>query len=273
MANTILFVFEGKKAEKQIFRSIQKNFFPMPGSKAAVKSFFCGDMLQLWKKVKDDEDLDIVEILREIPESDIGDLKRGDVSETHLFFDHDAHACSGRMSQEEYHKVTIGMLDTFNNEQERGKLWISYPMVEALKHCKKDACDYFRDIELKIYDNTEYKKLVSEQSDYIDIRKYGKCAWYHLTAVNVQRAYCLMNDTCKDEITYDEIEKEWFERNAFIVKAIHEKQYEKFIEPRGTVAVLSPFPLFLLYYRGRKFFLEDCNCGGLVKECGFRYYQ
>ena len=30
------------------------------------------------------------------------------------------------------------MLNKFDNETENGKLYISYPMVEALKHIKKD---------------------------------------------------------------------------------------------------------------------------------------
>ena len=64
-----------------------------------------------------------------------------DFSEVYLFFDYDGHhnnipkKLSGKDALEE-------MLETFNNETELGKLYVSYPMVEAIKEISADTRDY-----------------------------------------------------------------------------------------------------------------------------------
>ena len=270
MNDTILFVFEGEIIEGQIFGSIEKNFFAPSDSKATVvRASFCGELFQLWNVVKDDADLDIVEILKERPNADINDLDRNEVSEVHLFMDHDAHSHS-ELSQQEYHKIICDLLATFNNEFERGKLWINYPMAEAIRHCKKNPDDCFFDTKIGISHNTNYKRLVGKESDFIDIKKFDESIWHYLTAVNIQRIFCLVNDAYRAVSDYSEIKK-WFDENAIIVKMIQEKQYEKFINPQNEVVVLSPFPLFLLYYFGKSFF-DSGKCGEFTKNCSFCCY-
>ena len=256
VSNTILFVFEGEKIEGQIFESLKAHFFPPSDEKPIVKSSFRSEIFQLWKKIKDDVDLDIVEILKERPNSGIEDIKRKDVSEVHLFFDHDAHS-HHEVSRQEYNNNIIDLLNTFNDEFGMGKLWISYPMSEALKHCKKNENNSFEDTLVKITDNTNYKEFVSKITDYSDIRRYDKPTWYYLTNINIERSFSIVNGTYGTIHSYSQI-NEWFEKNAIIVNEIHEKQYTRFICPKNEVAVLSPFPLFLLYYFGKPFF-DDCK--------------
>jgi hypothetical protein len=160
MCNTILLVFEGEKTESDIFNSIEKNFFASSQGSTIIRASFKGEIYQLWEKIKEDDFLDIVEILKERDNSDIKDITRRQISEVHLFFDHDAHSHSDSMTQLEYNKHVKEMLHTFNDEFDKGKLWISYPMVEAIKHCKKDANECFRDSMIKISENTNYKELV-----------------------------------------------------------------------------------------------------------------
>jgi hypothetical protein len=271
MSDTILFVFEGETIEKQIFKSIETNFFNSSGGKTIIRASFRGEIFQLWNIVKDDPNLDIVEIIKERPNSDIMDIDRKAVSEVHLFFDHDAHSHFDEISQQDYYEKINSLLDTFNNEFEMGKLWISYPMAEAIKHCKINPMDCFCDSLVKILENTDYKKLVNDKSDYRDVRKFDVSIWHYLSAVNIQRTFCLVNDTYKAVSDYQEIAG-WFEENAAIVKMIHEKQYVKFIDPKNGVTVLSPFPLFLLYYFGKPFF-DRCKCDELIKNCSFCCYQ
>lgn len=58
-------------------------------------------------------------------------LSREDFSEVYLFFDYDAHQTNlGKAVNED---VIRQMLESFDNETENGKLYISYPMVEALR--------------------------------------------------------------------------------------------------------------------------------------------
>ena len=79
MSDTILFIFEGEKIEEEIFKSISANFFSSSNSKTVIRAFFSGEIFQLWNKVKDDDYLDIVEILKERPNSQIKERKRTSV--------------------------------------------------------------------------------------------------------------------------------------------------------------------------------------------------
>ena len=289
MADTILLIFEGETIEGQIFENIKKTFFSKSDSDAIIKSCFCGDIFQLWDRVKDDAGLDIVEMikerLREMCDSDNGkskkkkemyyaeieSLHRKNVSGVHLFFDYDAHCHQDAAFQQENHQKALGLLNTFDDEFEMGKLWTSYPMAEALKHCRRNTCDCFHDAPLYIPDNKNYRRLVADKSDYTDINKYDAFTWHYLSAVNIQRTFCLVNGTCKTISDYCDI-KMWFEKGSAIVKTIHEKQYEKFVAPKNAAVALTPFPLFLLHYFGEPFF-NDCKCHEVMKCCSFYCYQ
>jgi len=94
---------------------------------------------------------------------------------------------------------------------------------------------------------------------------------YYLSAVNIRRTFCLINGTYKEDLNYKEIKK-WFEEKTTITKLIHESLYNKFIHPKNEIVVLSPFPLFLLYYFGERFFCE-CKCDVVIKTCSFSCYH
>jgi hypothetical protein len=271
MSNIILLVFEGEKTESDIFKSIEKNFFGPEKGRTIIRASFKGEIYQLWEKVKDDDFLDIVELIKERKNSDIKDISRKQISEVHLFFDHDAHSHSDVISQADYNSYIEKMLQTFNDEFDRGKLWISYPMTEAIKHCKKDPNECFHDTMILISENTKYKELVNKNSDFQDIKKLDKSDWYYLAAINIQRAYCLVTGGFNTISHYEEI-KEWFESNTIIRLWIHENQVKKFIGPKLAVVALSPFPLFLLNYFGNSLF-NDIRCSEILKNCSFLCYQ
>jgi hypothetical protein len=271
MSNIILLVFEGEIIEEQVFESIKKFFFLSSNGQQMIRSSFKAEIYQLWNEVKDDAYFDIVEVIKQRPDSDIKDINRIDVSEVHFFFDHDAHSHSDTMSPQDYNEMINNLLDTFDDEFDQGKLWISYPMTEAIKHCTDNPADCFRDALLYISDNMNYKKRVNEISHYKDIKKYDKNTWHYLTMINIQRTFCLVNNIYEADVDYQEI-KHWFEQNAIIVKMIQEKQYEKFILPKNQVVALSPFPLFLINYFGEKYF-NDCKNDMVTKHCSFSCYQ
>ena len=89
----------------------------------------------LWKKLKaDDFDTDIIEVLRESNKKireQLEGLSRDDFSEVFLFFDYDVHQTN--LGKADDGDVINQMLESFDNETENGKLYISYPMVEALR--------------------------------------------------------------------------------------------------------------------------------------------
>ncbi|WP_461247360.1 hypothetical protein [Treponema sp. R6D11] len=119
-------------------------------------------------------------------------------------------------------------------------------MTEAIKHCTNNPADCFKDAFLDISDNINYKNIIDKISNYKDIKKYDKNTWHYLTMINIQRTFCLVNDTYDTVSDYQFI-KHWFDQNAIIVKQIQEKQYEKFILPKNQIVALSPFPLFFFF--------------------------
>lgn len=89
----------------------------------------------------DDFETDIVEVLREnVP--DAAHLLKGhgrnDFAEVFLFFDFDVHA--NNLREKNNLDALREMLGVFNNETELGKLYISYPMIEALRDRVVDGC-------------------------------------------------------------------------------------------------------------------------------------
>ena len=56
-------------------------------------------------------------------------LSRDDFSEVFLFFDYDVHQTN--LGKADDGDVINQMLESFDNETENGKLYISYPMVQG----------------------------------------------------------------------------------------------------------------------------------------------
>jgi hypothetical protein len=188
-----------------------------------------------------------------------------------LFFDHDAHShfYSSELKPEEYNSCLDELLSIFNDESDLGKLWISYPMAEALKHCRKDPNECFNDSLLYVTENIHYKEFVHFNSDFQDIRKFELEDWHYLTAINVQRTFCLVNNEYKAVSDYREIEN-WFVDDPDIRTIIHTNQYQKYIKTKSVIVALSPFPLFLLDYYGKRLF--DKIELKILKNCSFACY-
>ena len=104
----------------------------------------------IWKKV--DEDLDTFNLLKErslLNKEILNEFNRNDFAEIYLFFDYDGHSTLANDSKLE------SMLRFFNEETFVGKLYISYPMVEALKHIQDE--DAFRYVKVLAKKNIHYK--------------------------------------------------------------------------------------------------------------------
>lgn len=135
-----LFVFEGDKTEDVVVGKMERCFMSGP---FAVKCVFGGEIYQLYHKLKaEDFSVNIVSLLKERSEENRKQLEGFDndsFSYIYFFFDYDAHATKASDAQVEE------MIAFFNNETENGKLFVSYPMVEAVRHMKdkssfKDLC-------------------------------------------------------------------------------------------------------------------------------------
>ncbi|WP_324270434.1 hypothetical protein VKN79_00190 [Fusobacterium polymorphum] len=140
------------------------------------------------------------------------------------------------------------MIEIFNNETENGKLYISYPMVEALKHLLKNKVEIENYI-VKIKENNNYKNFVSKNSDFTDLRKFKFEDWKFIISENLKR--CLFLFELEKSINYAVY------NNIINQKSIFNKQLDKYILKEEKVLVLSAFPFFLLEYFGLEYFGEE----------------
>lgn len=236
--SNILFVFEGERTEDQITDSFVKHFF---NNKIVVTCAFCAEIYQLHRALSEDEDLDTFALLKEIPQNEksLKEFNRDDFAEIYLFFDYDGH--STLASDDSLEK----MLAIFNEETNLGKLFISYPMVESVKHYSTKID--FKFLKVKAKENIKYKNIVSQEADkiYLQFSKYTFEMWLDLISIHLKK----MNYVIFDNYIFPE---ENFEQAI-----IFEKQRKKFIEVDSTVSVLSGFPIFIYDYFGYKKFKEN----------------
>ncbi|GHU72329.1 hypothetical protein FACS189450_09910 [Spirochaetia bacterium] len=261
MSETILLVFEGARTEPNIFDNIQKVFFNKSG-KSMVYAIFGTEIYKLWKEIKEDPDLDTLALLKEtaINKAELTRFSRKEIAEIHLFFDYEGHA-HPEMTIDTYNSLIAQMLATFNQENDPGRLWISYPMVEAIKHCKKNITTCFNRCLAETADNTKYKKRIGRIPDFQNARVLKWPDWRYLLAINIQKAFCLVEGYYKMP-SYIEAQK------LFDQMIIFENQKRKFIIPAASVVVLSSFPFFLSDYFGERQYRKILK-QKYVKPCRF----
>lgn len=226
--NNILFVFEGKKTEPNIHKKLEEYFFD---ERTIITCVFGTVIYAIYKDLKTDEYLDTFSLLKNRIES-LKDYKRKDFSEVYLFFDYESHATNYNPKKLEE------LLGVFDNETENGKLYISYPMVEALKHYHSD-----KDFQLLTAHCSEnYKKEVNQycEEKYKDFNQYDQNIWKELIKYHLYK----MNYIVTDKYSYP--------LQIYSQMDIFTKQREKFIDKENRVSVLSAFPIFIHDYFGNE---------------------
>lgn len=146
------------------------------------------NIYMLWKKLKaDDFDTDIIEVLRESNKKireQLEGLSRDDFSEVFLFFDYDVHQTN--LGKADDGDVINQMLESFDNETENGKLYISYPMVEALRDFEAGKCGNGDNCFVEISDLAEYKNISLRNSLNPHFRDYNIDVWKEIVDVLVK---------------------------------------------------------------------------------------
>lgn len=245
----ILIIAEGEKTEKQIIDNIKKYFFVSERIEFLAYQTNIYNLFKELKKLEEDE-IDIIGLVKEKLlktiervenfEERIIEIEREQFSQIFLFFDYDGH--TENASDDELKE----MLDVFNNETENGKLYISYPMVEALKHLRKENINMYI-IEAK--DRIDYKKIVSENTDFQNLTMFLKEDWFYIIRSNLERIKFLY------DIKEGTLEYKYYIDNMSQLK-IFIKEYEKYIITLNKILVLSSFPFFLIEYFGEEFYTE-----------------
>lgn len=246
-----LFVFEGVRAESKYVDMLEQNFF---GKRISVKCVYDAEIYQLYKVLnEEDPDFDLVELLKERNKENaelLRDYTRDSFAYIYLFFDYDAHSTLASDDK------IVEMLNFFNNETENGLLYISYPMLEAIRHykdmqsfkdltvkCKRANCPYKEDCdEVEDCLNEPHYKNVSAsecQPQLSNINKYTKEVWQELIRAHVSKMNYLVHDV------FD------LPKQIELQSDIFSKQLEKHINHKcPKVAVLSAFPIYVLDYYG-----------------------
>lgn len=247
-----LFIFEGARAEDKLVEKLERNFL---GDRHAIKCVFDAEIYQLYRIIKADTDfpLDIVTLLKERSAENariLKDYERDSFAYVYLFFDYDAHstlADDGKIKE---------MLSFFNDETDSGKLYISYPMVEAIRHfrdmqsfkaltvkCKRRNCPYVDECVDKeeCLNEPHYKSFVATDSrpQLSNINSYTRQVWQELINAHLCKANYLVNDVFA------------LPSSLILQEDIFLKQLEKHVSHKcPEVAVLSAFPLYVLDYFG-----------------------
>lgn len=237
------FIVEGEAREPLIIANISKVFFKH--EKFKIITLPAGqNIYMLWKKLKEDDfDTDIIEVLREEHkelETQLVGLSRDDFSEVYLFFDYDGH--QNNLGRDEHGNVIDQMLISFNNETENGKLYISYPMVEALRDFVTGVCGNKDSCFAHVSELENYKTLSAARAIYPQFKTYDFKIWEEAIDVFAMRLSCLMN--LEKTVTYDQYMETI---SPYEILKLEEQEIQK-----NRVFILSAFPEFLLDYFGVK---------------------
>jgi hypothetical protein len=137
------------KRKKSITDNLTKFFV---NENTIVTCAYCTTIYKMYVEISEDEYLDTFSLVKDIEQNkdSLKDFKRTDFSQIYMFFDYDGHVTNAS------DKKLNDLLEFFNEETEKGKLYISYPMVEALKHIEN--FDSFKDLKVPHSDFVKYKK-------------------------------------------------------------------------------------------------------------------
>lgn len=196
------------------------------------------------KTLKEDDDLDIVQLIRErylhlskqeqykklnLDKHEIHTIPTSKIQSIYLFFDYDAHDL-GYTDE----KITE-MIDIFDNDSEHGKLYISYPMAESIKDT--DLTKEYINIFVNKSEFKSYKCTVSKRTKIHDILKINAEQLGLITYLNVLKPLVHLQG--------ESDEKHPSEIYALDQKVILNWQLSLMNKTPEKVATLSSFPFFI----------------------------
>ncbi|MBR0173859.1 MAG: hypothetical protein IJQ21_13835 [Lachnospiraceae bacterium] len=250
MSGCIGVIMEGARREPGIWKNIVSVFFHKKDVRIIVLPAQM-NIYMLWKQmVMDQFETDTIELVRNVSDdvkTNLDGLTRDDFQEIYLFFDLDPQQQNlGHEDRLNATGVLSEMIKVFNNETENGKLYISYPMSEALRDYRKGSCRAFTDCYYPLSKISSYKRDSGDGNENSDIRKYTRDRWDDIVASYLCRCSCLL----RGHIDRDELRK-WFYETVD-VEALFEMQ-QRVISEKHSIFVLSAFPEFLLEYFKREY--------------------
>ncbi len=210
------------------------------------------NIYMLYQKLqKDGFETDLIELLREENSEAakaLEGIERQRIDEIFLFFDYDIH--QDNLKNGKYPiDVLREMVSFYNNETENGKLYISYPMVEALYDYSDGYCQSFTQCFYPISQIDQYKERVGSNNRNA-ARRYTKYEdWKMILSLFGLRIQCLFD--------VDKLDYKYYSSNV-TVEAIFDLQ-RRLLQQSKDVFVLSAFPEFVLDYFKASFWNVHIN--------------
>ncbi len=243
----VIFIYEGVKAEEKLLNNMIETFF---SSKVDISILNCpadGNIYMLWTRLKEDEfETNVVDVLKEmsnIARERLNNFKSSDFSEIYLFFDYDGH--NDNIPKQYLNKDILGeMLQTFNNETELGKLYVSYPMIESIKEIDTKLKDY-KNLYLSLDEISGYKQKFFSQSDFNNYNCIDEKHWFIACNASRKRASLLAkyNSSCSYDYFIQNLDQE----------KLYFYQKQNYINNGHFLCILNSVPLFLLEYYDEDF--------------------
>lgn len=232
--DSILFVFEGKKTEKNYFENLSSHIDIAAALDSHIISAYAANIYQLYQEIADDEDIDLILLLKERGVL-CNSIDSSSISQVYLFFDFEPHDPLAS------HEKIESMIDLFSNETEPGMLFISYPMIEALKYAtqQSECVEEFCNFQIPINNTRSFKTLMGQlcQRAHSNISSYSIEMWRKIITNHCCKANYLVNNDMSfplEPIPQGDI-------HLAITNFIHNQQ---------DLPVLGSYPLWLLQYFG-----------------------
>lgn len=240
--STIGMIVEGIEYEPSIIESIDEFFFCKSSSGETIKLVTLPadqNIYMLWLRFKEaGENADIIEVIRDSTDKTKEALQgysRNDFSEVYMFMDLDKQQ-NNLPKKFNPNEVVLEMLETFNNETENGKLYISYPSAEAIGDYCYSSCIPISNSCSTDLCGKKYKDTVKKSKYYKEIAEYTAVDWNNIKEIFRQRLACLYGKIQKLSIN---------ECKSITPDAIYKKQLEN---KDNKMHLLSAFPEFLIDY-------------------------
>ncbi len=238
-----VFIVEGIDRDYRFLGEMAQCFFQGKFDAHIIRLPAEMNLYMLYSLLKKDEfETDVIEILREQSETisrELQNITRQQIDEVFLFFDYDAHQ-NNLPQNVNADDVISELFSVFDNETENGKLYISYPMIEALYDAVDFECRSFTNCFVPVEKFNEYKKM-SGNNNPLAGKTFKINEWRTFLGIFGLRLSCLFEKT----IEYSD----YLKINSAII--YHEQQ--RVFMDTNKIFVLSALPEFIYDYFGLKF--------------------
>ena len=239
---TKLFVLEGEVRESRMIDYMVKTFFKDKYNAKVITLPARMNLYMLYNEMTESDgfSLDFVEVIRELipgANEELKDIRSEEIDEIYLIFDYDIHQTNLPEGVDPI-AVVYEMLDFFNNETENGKLYISYPMIEAIYDYLDSSCTTYTGCYVSNDSFERYKQVVGNNA-LRSSRHLQYTEWESILKCFSQRLVCLMQPQSidfkyyKSSISPKDIMDKQLELNrkytsSFVLRALPELLFDYF---------------------------------------------